>query len=310
MHPTSKPTTKRKSLPPLVAMATGGAWLALYSSRMSLGFFRRGAVPALLASGALLLFFEACGGDDGASIAPPAEDGSTPEEDTGTDAFVADVMGEAEASTPVDAARFCANQTADLCEDFEGTFPPSGWTSQVPEAGTLVATQGFAARGMSARIRPHDAGAEDGTFIAHTFAFGPAKKKLVVSARLKTLSIDPPYGVTPILVIGLGNDHFVTFAMTGALPAAFASNKAANGTSPGPSFAATFSFDTWHLVELEVARGATDTTFTARLDGKTLGTDTIAPIDGVAKSIAVGVRTDRNQGNRTIGADEVVVRTE
>lgn len=266
-------------------------------------------MPTLLATGALLLFFEACGGDDGGTIAPPAEDSSTPEE-TGTDAFVADVMAEAEASPPVDAARFCASQTADLCEDFEGAFPPSGWTNQVPEAGTLVATQGYAARGMSARLRPHDAGTEDGTFIAHAFAFGPAKKKLVVSARLKTVSIDPPYGVTPILVIGLGNDHFVSFSMTGALPAAFASNKAANGTSPGPSFAATFSFDAWHLVELEIERGAADTTFTARLDGKTLGSDTIAPIDGVAKSIAVGVRTDRNQGNRTVVADEVVVRTE
>lgn len=267
-------------------------------------------MPGVLASGALLLFFEACGGDDGASIATPTEDSSTPQEETGVDAFGADVMREAETSPPLDAARFCASQTADLCEDFEGTFPPSGWTNQVPEAGTLVATQGYAARGMSARLRPHDAASEDGTFIAHAFAFGPAKTKLVVSARLKTIAVDPPYGVTPILVIGLGNDHFVSFSMTGALPAVFASNKAANGSSPGPSFVETFSFDAWHLVELEIVRGATDTTFTARLDGKTLGSDTIAPIDGVAKSIAVGVRTDRNQGNRVIGADEVVVRTE
>src|SRR5438105_2323414 len=83
----------------------------------------RGGVLAI----AVVAAVEACGGDDGGSIpAAPQEDASvaedaTPVIDAGADTFV---LGDT--STP-DAARFCSTVVADLCEDFEGTVPPTDW---------------------------------------------------------------------------------------------------------------------------------------------------------------------------------------
>lgn len=209
------------------------------------------------------------------------------------------------------SAAFCTGQAdAALCEDFEGAFPPPGWTLGTTTSGVTLgkgvgvdSTGGLEVRFLG--LLP-DGGFSNGSLV-RSLAGTPTSIRVV--ARIQVERIDPPAGESSILILGLSDGQFVTLTVDVASNGfgVLVVGKGDGGTAASETHALGPISTAWTEVDLRLTKSGITTTLTALVNGSLVNSGPVPLQLGAQPALSLGIRTSSGSGARTIRFDNVLV---